>query len=93
MTSMMVLLTLVSALALWAFLTELIVGLLLVFKTLESIRGTMERIAFGVRAIERETAPVDRLVTDLPRATDELHQALSGLANAASASTMRIDHA
>jgi hypothetical protein len=77
---MTVLLTMVSVLALWAFLTELVVGLLLVFKTLESIRGALQQIAFGVRAIERETAPLDRLADDLPRAAEELHGALSGLA-------------
>ena len=93
MSTMAVLLTVVSVLALWAFLTELVVGLLLVFKTLESIRGTLERITFGVRAIERETAPVDRLVVDLPRAAEEVHGALSQLARSANASRVRIDHA
>ena len=93
MTSVTLLLTIVSVFALWAFLTELVVGLLLVFKVLESIRGALERITFGVRAIERETAPVDRLIRDFPEATEKLHRALSQLANAANESRVRIDHA
>ena len=93
MTSETLLLAIVSVFALWAFLTELVVGLLLVFKALESIRGGLERITFGVRAIERETAPLQRLVTELPKATNSLHGALSQLAHSANASRVRIDHA
>ena len=84
---MVLLLTMVSVLALWAFLTELVVGLLLVFKTLESIRGMLGRIVAGVRAIERETAPVDRLAGDLPGAAGEMRTALKALAERASSGT------
>ena len=55
---MTLLLTICSVLAVWALLTALVVGLLLVFKTLESVRGSMEKIAMGVRAIEQETLPL-----------------------------------
>ena len=55
---MTLLLTICSVLAVWALLTVLVVGLLLVLKTLESIRGSMEKIAMGVRAIEQETLPL-----------------------------------
>ena len=93
MTTMPLLLTIVSVLAVWAFLTELVVALLLVFKTLESIRGALQRIAFGVRAIERETAPVDRLTRDLPNAGDDLHGALAGLTQALAGRGGRSEHA
>ena len=55
---MTLLLTICSVLAVWALLTVLVVGLLLVLKTLESIRRSMEKIAMGVRAIEQETLPL-----------------------------------
>ena len=55
---MVVALTIVSVLALWSLLAILIVGLLLIRKTLESVRVTLERIAMGVRAIEKETEPL-----------------------------------
>src|SRR5919197_4224277 len=51
-------LTILSVLALWAFLTLLVIGLLLILKTLESVRGYLQKIAMGVRAIEMETAPL-----------------------------------
>jgi hypothetical protein len=55
---MLLLLTILSVLALWSLLARLIVGLLLIRKTLESVRITLERIAMGVRAIEKETEPL-----------------------------------
>ena len=55
---MPLLLTLLSVLALWSLLALLIVGLLLIRKTLESVRISLERIAMGVRAIEKETEPL-----------------------------------
>lgn len=77
---MIVILTIVSVLAFWAFLTELAVGLLLVFKTLEAIRGQLERIAFGVRAIEQQTAPLEHLAGELPVAAENAQTALQRLA-------------
>ena len=77
---MPLLLTMLSVLALWAFLTALVVGLLLVFKPLESIRGHLERITAGVRAIERETAPILALGEQLPGAAAVLRESLDPLA-------------
>lgn len=61
------LLAVLSVLAVWALLGVLAIGLVLVLKTLQSIRGWLERIAMGVRAIETQTTPlgaqVDRLGT------------------------------
>lgn len=67
------LLAVLSVLAVWALLGVLAIGLVMVLKTLQSVRGWLERIAMGVRAIESETAPlgreVDRLGTWLDDAT------------------------
>lgn len=52
------LLTILTVLAVWAFLAVLALGLLLIRKPLESIRGYLEKIAMGVRAIEQQTAPL-----------------------------------
>lgn len=54
----MLLLTILSVLAMWALLIVLATGLLLVFKALQSVRTQLEKIAMGVRAIERQTAPL-----------------------------------
>jgi len=76
---MIVLLTIVSVLGFWAFLTELAIGLLLVFKTLEAIRGQLERIAFGVRAIEQQTVPLEHMAGELPAAAENVQTALRQL--------------
>lgn len=55
---MALLLTILSAIAAWAFVTVLALGLLLVLKPLQSIRGYLEKIAAGVRAIEQQTGPL-----------------------------------
>ena len=55
---MKLLLSLLSVLAGWALLAELIVGLFAILKPLERIRGSLQQIAMGVRAIEQETAPL-----------------------------------
>jgi hypothetical protein len=52
------LLTVLSVLSVWSLLALLIIGLLLIRKTLESVRISLERIAMGVRAIEKETEPL-----------------------------------
>ena len=77
---MPLLLTMLSVLALWAFLTALVVGLLLILKPLEAIRGSLQRITAGVRAIERETAPILDLSERLPGAAAMLRGALDPLA-------------
>ena len=77
---MPLLLTILSVLAVWALLTLLVVGLLLIFKPLEAIRGHLQKINAGVRAIEQETAPLEALAGELGPVTRELHDALGGLA-------------
>lgn len=55
---MEVVLAVLSVLAVWAFLGLLFLGLLFVEKALESVRVSLEEIAMGVRAIERQTSPL-----------------------------------
>ena len=55
---MALLLTILSVLALWAFLTVVIVALLAIRKVLEAIRRSLEQITMGVRAIEVQTIPL-----------------------------------
>ncbi len=55
---MTLLLTILSVLAVWAFLFILVIALLLIEKVLESVRAYLEKIAMGVRAIEQETSPL-----------------------------------
>jgi hypothetical protein len=55
---MLLLLTILSVVALWALLALLIFGLLLILKPLESIRTSLQKITMGVRAIERQTLPL-----------------------------------
>jgi hypothetical protein len=50
------LLTVLSAIGAWALIGALLVGLLLVFKELQSIRHWFEKITVGVRAVEHQTA-------------------------------------
>jgi hypothetical protein len=60
---MELLLTILSVVALWALLTLLVLGLLVILKELESIRAYLQKIAMGVRAIDMETAPLGRHAT------------------------------
>jgi hypothetical protein len=78
---MPLLLTILSVLAVWALLATLVVGLLLILKPLESIRGHLERITAGVRAIERETSPIADLGRRLPGAVGMLRETLHPLAS------------
>jgi hypothetical protein len=55
---MALLLTILSVIAVWAFLTVLVVGLLLILKPLQHTRGYLEKIAMGVRAIEHQLRPL-----------------------------------
>ena len=52
---MVLLLTTLTALAGAVLLVALVVALFLVLRTLQSVRGYIEKINFGVRAIEKET--------------------------------------
>jgi hypothetical protein len=55
---MPLLLTILSVLAIWALLGVLIFGLLLTLKALQSIRGWLEKTTMGIRAIQKQTAPL-----------------------------------
>ena len=92
-TNMPLLLTILSVLALWAFLTLLVVGLLFIFKALEAIRTHLQRITMGVRAIEQETAPLGALAADLGPATRDLRGALDALAARLGGPGQRLDGA
>lgn len=55
---MTALMTLASVLAAALLLSILTVGLLLIVKVLQSVRGYLEQIAMGVRAIEKQSASI-----------------------------------
>lgn len=75
---------LLSILLSLGFLTALIAALLLILKLLQSIRGYLEKIAFGVRAIEHQLGPLGDHVTaagpGLEATTDALERATTELA-------------
>lgn len=73
---MPLLLTILSVIAVWAFLSVLACGLLLILKALQSVRGTLEKIALGVRAIEHQAAPLERLTEDVSTSLMESAAAL-----------------
>lgn len=80
---MRVLLTVLSVLAGWALLAVLMVGLRSIMKQLESIRGYLEKIVWGVRAIEQQTVPLgahaDALTTLLGETGDAVGAAADQL--------------
>ena len=78
-------LTILSVLAVWAFLSLLVLGLLFVEKALESIRVSLEHIAMGVRAIEKQTAPLGTGSETVGGRMDEAARALSSAAGALAA--------
>lgn len=49
------LLTILTAIALWVLLIALAVALFLILRALQAIRTSLGKITFGVRAIEKET--------------------------------------
>lgn len=55
---MMLLLTVLSVLTVWALLGVLFIGLLLILKSLQSVRGWLERVNMGLRAIEQQIKPL-----------------------------------
>ncbi len=65
---MELLLTILTALAGVALLVALVIALFIILRTLQSVRGYIEKINFGVRAIEKETemlGGVEKLNTGL----------------------------
>ena len=77
---MRVVLTTLSVLAGCAFLNVLIARLLLILKPPESVRGSLEKIAMGVRAIEQQTAPLATGAGALGPSLKEAADALSAAA-------------
>ena len=79
------LLTVLTVLAAWALLGTLFVGLLLVFKSLQSIRHWFEKITVGVRAVEHQTRDLpargNRLTRSAAEALEELDAASSRLSD------------
>ncbi len=76
---MTTLLTVMSVLAAGALLGVLLVGLLLVVKSLQSIRHWFEKITVGLRAVEHQTKDLGPrgavLVASLREVIDELEAA------------------
>ncbi len=73
---MSLLLTILSVLAVWAFLFILVIALLLIEKVLESVRAYLEKIAMGVRAIEKETSPLSAHAGNLAERLNQANQAV-----------------
>jgi hypothetical protein len=75
---MPLLLTILSVLAFWAFLQLLIFGLYFIYKSLQATRVYLEKITFGVRAIERQSRPLreqgPRLISAVEQADTRLHR-------------------
>jgi hypothetical protein len=84
---MKLLLSVLSVLAGWALLAELIIGLLAILKPLERIRTSLQQIAMGVRAIEQETAPLGARAEALAATLS----ATGGAVEAAAASLAEVD--
>ncbi|MBW3651433.1 MAG: hypothetical protein KY458_12780 [Actinobacteria bacterium] len=76
---MSTLLTVLSVLAAWALLGVLLVGLLLVVKSLQSIRHWLEKTTMGLRAVEHQTRDLaargDALTVSLREAITALEAA------------------
>ncbi|HET8632115.1 MAG TPA: hypothetical protein VFL91_32210 [Thermomicrobiales bacterium] len=79
-------LTILSVLAGWSLLGVLAVGLLAMLRPLEGIRGYLEKITMGVRAIEQETMPLGAQV-------DALAGALGAAAGPVGATARHLDAA
>ena len=69
---MELLLTILTALAAATLLVALVAALFLILRTLQSVRRSIEKINFGVRAIEKET--------EMLRGVETLNTGLSALA-------------
>ena len=82
----MLILTLLTGIAALALLIVLGWALAKIAGALEGITGNLERIAMGVRAIERETAPLGGEVATLNRT----FEALSGGVDSIDANLRRI---
>lgn len=81
---MPLLLTILSVIAAVAFVSVLGIALLLIFKVLQGVQRSLEQIAMGVRAIEKETMPLRpravAFTTALTEATTRFEQTNERLA-------------
>lgn len=73
---MSLLLTILSVLALWALLSVLVIGLLLILRPLQSVRGYLEKTTMGVRAIEQQARPLGGQIEALAAGLGELNETL-----------------
>jgi hypothetical protein len=82
----LLLLTVFSVLAVWALLGVLYIGLLLILKSLQSVRGWFEKVNMGLWAIEQQTKPLgsraDTVGITLGEAGEAFGAAARGLADA-----------
>ncbi len=81
---MELLLAILTVLAGWAFLAVVAIGLLLLIKSLQSIRRYLEQIVVGLRAVEHHTASLPPHVGGLASSLDEAVAAVSGAEGAVS---------
>ncbi|MDP8978394.1 MAG: hypothetical protein M3N17_07440 [Actinomycetota bacterium] len=77
---MPIVLMILSVLAGWALLGVLAAGFLLIVKALQSIRGWLEKIVVGVRAVEHQLAPLDAYARALSASTTDAAAALDAAA-------------
>ncbi|CAN5649105.1 hypothetical protein BH23GEM3_BH23GEM3_11440 [soil metagenome] len=75
----MLLLTILSVLAGWAFLSLLVIGLLLILRPLQAVRGYLEKITMGVRAIEHQLVPLGSHISLVAGSLGETADALGTL--------------
>lgn len=73
------LMTILSAIAGWSLLATLAVGLFLILRPLENVRGYMQKITMGVRAIEQQTKPFDGHARELTTSLRESSGALAAV--------------
>jgi hypothetical protein len=73
------LMTVLSVVAGWSLLGTLVLGLFMILKPLESVRGYMQKIAMGVRAIEQQTKPFGERAGDLTSSLGEESAALAAV--------------
>ncbi|MBW3554610.1 MAG: hypothetical protein KY466_13935 [Gemmatimonadetes bacterium] len=73
---MTVLMSIASVVAAAVFLTILALGLLLIVKPLQSVRGYLEQIAMGVRAIETHAQSIPHGLAELTERLEPLGEEL-----------------
>jgi hypothetical protein len=79
-----VLLAIFTLLAAWALLGVVAVGLLLLIKSLQSIRRWLEQIVVGLRAVEHHTASLGRHADALGPSLDAAIASVAGAERALS---------